>query len=556
MVFMLSVHQISKSFGVEIILREISFNLNRGERLGLVGPNGCGKTTLLQILVGEETPDSGMVTFNSPDLRLGYLPQGMLPEPEETIGSYLGLVEDGAPVLALQVEQLAKELVENGSLHADVQHAYDRALAELAIAESSARRAPGVLARLGLGDYPIETPAEILSGGQKTRLALAKVLLSEPQLLLLDEPTNHLDIDMLEWLEGWLNDFSGAALIVSHDRTFLDRTATSILEIDGRTHTLKTYSGNYTTYLEQKLAETDRQRQAYIDQQEEIARLKSAAAAMRQDAAFKKGGKGDSGDKFAKGFFANRTKGTVKKAKNIEKRIETLLTDERLEKPHQEWQMKLEFGETPGSGRDVLILEGLTVGYGDLVLLENIDLTVRFGARAALIGPNGSGKTTLLRTIAGKISPLKGQARLGSAVRLGYMTQEQEELNPGLNALETLRNLAPVSETGARTFLHRFLFSGDDVFTPVGSLSYGERARLVLSCLVASGCNFLLLDEPINHLDIPSRTRFEQALQGFEGTVLAVVHDRYFIQGFATEIWEVRQHGLYRQLYKEAQSQS
>lgn len=548
---MLSVHQISKSFGIETILNEISFTVNRGERLGLVGPNGCGKTTLLRILVGEETSDSGSVTINAPDMRLGYLPQGMLPGPEETIGSFIGLADDGSPELTQRVEQLAKELVEDDLAHAGTHSAYDRALAELSIAESIARRAPGVLAGLGLGDYPLETPAGMLSGGQKTRLALAKVLLGEPQLLLLDEPTNHLDIEMLEWLEGWLRNFSGAALVVSHDRTFLDRTATGILEIDGRAHTARTYTGNYTTYLEQKLAETDRQRQAYLDQQEEIARLKAAAAAVRQDAAFKKGGKGDSGDKFAKGFFANRTKGTVKKAKNIEKRIETLLTDERLEKPRPDWQMKLEFGDTQASGRDVLVMEQLAVGYGDLVLLENIDLTMRFGARVALSGANGSGKTTLLRTVAGKIPPLAGRARLGSAVRLGYMTQEQEELDPALNALETLRRLAPVSETEARTFLHKFLFTGDDVFTPAGSLSYGERARLVLGCLVASGCNFLLLDEPINHLDIPSRTRFEKALQGFEGTVLAVVHDRYFIHGFATEIWEVQGRTLKRQIIRD-----
>jgi ATP-binding cassette subfamily F protein 3 len=543
---MLSAVKISKSFGIETVIKDISFTLNRGERLGLVGPNGCGKTTLLRILVGEETPDEGAVTFTVPGLRVGYLPQGMLPGPEDTIGSYIGLAEDGAPALALEVERLAGVLVNGSAGQADLLRAYDRALAELAVAESNARRAPGVLAGLGLGDYLLETPAEVLSGGQKTRLALAKLLLSDPQLLLLDEPTNHLDLEMLEWLEGWLIDFSGAVLIVSHDRTFLDRTATTILEIDGRTHTARSYAGNYTAFLEQKLDEADRLQQTYADQQQEIARLRAAAASVRQDAAFKKGGKGDSGDKFAKGFFANRTKETVKKAKNIEKRIEHLLTDESIEKPRSDWQMKLEFSETPPSGRDVLVLEQLSVGYGNLALLENINLTVRFGARAVLVGPNGSGKTTLLRTIAGKIAPLAGQARLGSSVRLGYMTQEQEELSLELNALETIRKLAPVSETEARTFLHRYLFSGDDVFTPVSSLSYGERARLALGCLVAGGCNFLMLDEPINHLDIPSRTRFEQALQGFEGTILAVVHDRYFIRGFATEIWEVQQNGVVR----------
>jgi ATP-binding cassette subfamily F protein 3 len=330
-----------------------------------------------------------------------------------------------------------------------------------------------------------------------------------------------------------------AILIVSHDRAFLDSTVSGILELDADTHRMKAYPGTYSDYVEQKLSERERQWQEYTDQNEEIARLRAAAETVRGMAAFKKGGKGDSGDKFAKGFFANRTKATVAKAKHLERRLERLMTDERIDKPRQSWQMKLDFGSAPSSGRDVVVMEDLAVGYGERALLSGLNLAVRYGQRVALIGANGAGKTTLVRTLAGMLSPLAGRVRLGSGVNVGYMAQEQETLEMKTDALETIRSMAPLGETESRAFLHQFLFSGDEVFTPVEKLSYGERARLMLACLVAGGSNLLLLDEPINHLDVPSRARFEQALRAFEGTVIAVVHDRYFIHGFASQIWEV-----------------
>ncbi len=540
---MLSVYSISKSYGPETILKDISFTLNSGERLGLVGPNGCGKTTLLRILVGEEQPDSGGFKLTSPEARLGYLPQGLAPEDDQTIGAFIDQMAGDLDALTAQLEALAVSLAEAPG-RAELQHAYDFTLAGIEIASQSAGRAPEILAALGLDHFPPDTPTRHLSGGQKTRLALAGMLLSSPQLLLLDEPTNHLDIDMLEWLEAWLVESplsrKAAILIVSHDRTFLDHTVTGVLELDGETHTLRQYPGNYSDYLEARLSERQRQWQSYSDQQEEIARLRAAAARVRGDASFRRGGKGDSGDKFAKGFFSDQTSGTVARAKHIEKRLEHLMTNERIEKPKDSWQMKLEFIDTPTSGRDVVALEELSVGYGELVLLHDLNQLVRYGERLALIGPNGAGKTTLLRTMAGELPPLTGRARLGANVRVGYMAQEQETLDPQRDALETIQRIAPMPETEARAFLHKFLFSGDEVFTLVGRLSYGERARLMLGCLVAGGCNLLLLDEPINHLDIPSRSRFEQALVAFDGTVIAVVHDRYFIEGFATLIWEVR----------------
>jgi ATP-binding cassette, subfamily F, member 3 len=539
---MLTVNQLSKSFSLEPLFNSVNFSIKQNERIGLVGPNGCGKSTLLRIIAGYETADRGVVMRTPSDLRLGYLAQGLAFNSTDTLGGYIARMAGDLPALATRLEELAIALSSpNNQAATTLQAEYDDILTRLAAAAESAGIAPGVLAGLGLSSLPQELPVAALSGGQKTRLALAGVLLGSPQLLLLDEPTNHLDLEMLDWLENWLNGYDGAVLIVSHDRAFLDRTTTAILDMDPLTHTIRRYEGNYSDYLDQKLAERDRQWQAYKDQQGEIAHLTQSAARVRSRAKFRKGGKADieNTDGFSAGFFANRAKETIQRAKHIEARIERLLNEDRIDKPGRTWQMKLEFGDTPASGRDVLVLEDLAVGYGEHVLLSNLNLTIRYGQRVSITGPNGVGKTTLLRTIAGQIPALGGSFRLGSNVRLGYMTQEQESLAGALNPLETIRAILGHSDTELRAFLSYYLFRGDDVFKPVANLSYGERARLMLASLVAQGCNCLLLDEPINHLDIPSRARFEQSLENFEGTVLAVVHDRYFIQGFATHLLEV-----------------
>ncbi|MFZ6029044.1 MAG: ribosomal protection-like ABC-F family protein [Chloroflexota bacterium] len=537
---MLTAHHLCKSFNIVPVLQDVSFTINAGERVGLIGPNGCGKTTLLRILAGVEIPDRGTVT-TLPNLAIGYLRQGFEPDGHVSVG---GLIQDalGDPQAAeAEIERLASALAGQPDSPA-LQAAYDAALQRLeAIAPEETGRARAIRAALGLAAIPDDQPAGTLSGGQKTRLALALVLLRSPQLLLLDEPTNHLDIEMLEWLETWLRAYNGAALIVSHDRTFLDRSVNRILDLDPEMHTLHEYAGNYTAYLEQYLAVREKQAAVYRDQEDEIRRMKQDIARTKQQSL-----KVERSTTPRQPGVRRIAKKVAKKALAREKKLARYLeSDERVEKVRAGWQMKAdvfsaEFGAPPRSGQDVLVLEDLSVGYpGGQPLLAGIDLYVRAGQRIAVTGRNGAGKTSLLRTLAGILSPIAGTLRLGANTRLGYMAQEQEFIDPSLTALALVQQAAPFSDTEARSFLHYFLFGGDDPLRPCRALSFGERARLNLAVLVAQGCNFLLLDEPINHLDIPSRTRFEQSLDHFDGTVIAVVHDRYFIERFADTLWLV-----------------
>jgi ATP-binding cassette subfamily F protein 3 len=542
---MLTAHYLSKSYNLNSILVDVSFSLNPGDRVGLIGPNGCGKTTLLRILAGQELPDRGTVTRSPAGLQVGYLPQGFEFDPHKTLDQVLQGGLGDPEELGAELSRLATELAAHPEGEG-LQAAYDGALQRMERFDPAlAGQAHAILGYLGLSEIPGDLPVDRLSGGQKTRLSLALLLLSNPQLLLLDEPTNHLDVGMLEWLEGWLSrTYIGAALVVSHDRAFLDHTVRRILDLNPETHTLREYAGNYSDYLEQYLSERERLASAYKDQVAEIRKMRQDIALTKQQA------------RWVEVTTTSRQPGVrryakkvAKKALSREKKLERYLeSDDRLEKPKEGWQMKLDFSELPGNGtasrlgQDVLFLEDLSVGYaGHAPLLSGLDLHLRSGRRVVLTGPNGMGKTTLLRTIAGLIPPLSGQVRLGASVRLGYMPQEQELLAPEMSALEIIQSAASLNETEARSFLHYFLFSGDDPLRPSSQLSFGERARLLLAQLVARGCNFLLLDEPINHLDIPSRQRFEQALAQFDGTVLAVVHDRYFIGRFATDLWIVEE---------------
>jgi ATP-binding cassette subfamily F protein 3 len=533
---MLQVSNLSKTYGDDVILEDVSFVVNPGQRVGLVGPNGCGKTTLLRVIVGQEQPDRGSVRFSPADVTVGYLAQALEFEPEAPVGDVMRQAVEGLREAERQIEALAQQMtVAQGGELARLMDEYADALARFEAA--GGYRVPhevdAILAGLGLDSVDQATPVAILSGGQKTRLGLARLLQIAPQLLLLDEPTNHLDIEALEWLESFLAAYDGAVIVVSHDRTFLDRTVHAILDLDPLIHTVTVYPGNYSQYWQAKEWELEKQWATYKDQQERITQMEADIRGLATHAR-----------RIERGtthfHYRKIAKGLARRAVVQKRRLERLLeSEERIEKPKPTWQMKLAFSDTPVSGKDVLLLEDLAMGYDGQPLFADVNLTLRRGERVVLVGPNGSGKTTLLRGIVGQVAPLAGQIRLGANVRVGYYSQEQEGLDEASNAFEEIRRVAPLGETEARSFLHYFLFKGDDVFVPVDSLSFGERARLALAKLVAAGCNLLLLDEPINHLDIPSRERFEQGLSVFEGTVLAVVHDRYFIERFATGLWSV-----------------
>ncbi len=547
---MLTVHQLTKSFDLQPLFQNVTFSLNPGDRVGLVGPNGCGKTTLLRLITGEEAADSGHI-ITTPDLRLGYLPQGFALDDSQTISQVVGYAAGDVNVLDEELAQLAQALALQPE-DEGLQQQYDALLQR--ISRSNTGRAATILAGLGLDALPDDLPVAHLSGGQKTRLMLALTLLDDPQLLLLDEPTNHLDIGMLEWLEGWLADFAGGVLVVSHDRTFLDRTVNAILALDALTHTVKEYAGNYSDYYQAAQLEQEKQWAAYHDQQQEIRRVrqdilrvKATAARMEREASSARIGGGIMKLKGAKDYQQSLAKGVAQKAKSREKKLARYLEDEdRVDKPRRMRNMRLDFAETAHLGRAVLELADVSVGYGAArPLLTQLNLHAPQNGRIVITGPNGSGKTTLLRTIAGEIAPLNGRIHIGPSVQLGYMTQEQTHLDPALTPLQTVQPHF-ASETEARTFLAYFLFTNDEPLKPNAQLSYGQRARLSLAQMVLDGCNVLLLDEPINHLDIPSRAQFEEALAHFQGTVLAVVHDRYFIERFATEVWWVEDGGIRR----------
>lgn len=538
----ITAHQISKSYGLNPILKDITFSVNLGERVGFIGPNGSGKTTLLRIMAGEEEADSGHVSLSPAGLHLGYLAQGFEPEPTLTLSQLLQQTVGDPAAIEAELARLGLALSEEPERE-DVQVAYDEALARLSRVDDG--RIQSTLTIFNLDNIDPDLSVRHLSGGQKTRLAIALIILDEPDMLLLDEPTNHLDIEMLEWLEEWLAAFPGGALIVSHDRTFLDRTVTRIIDLNPETQTVRDYPGNYSDYLEQYLQEQEKLLSAYRDQVYEIRRMRQDIAQTMEQARSV-----ERSTTPRQPNVRRLAKKVAKKAKSREKKLDRYVaSDERVEKPKQGWQMKLAFSQAEYIGRDVLRLENLAVGYpGQSPLLANLNEEITLGQRVVLTGPNGSGKTTLLRTIAGQIKPLSGTFHIGSSVQMGYMSQEQENLVPDRTPLDTIQAVAAMNQTEARSFLHFFLFTGDEAIRPVAQLSYGERARLALARLVAMGCTFLLLDEPINHLDIPSRTRFEQALAHYQGTVLTVVHDRYFIERFATEIWWVVDSRLETQL--------
>jgi ATP-binding cassette subfamily F protein 3 len=535
---MLVVSDLSKRHGDRLILDRVSFSANTGDRIGLVGANGAGKSTLLSIVVGSEVPDGGSVAL-APGVRVGYLRQGFADLPAATLGDLVGQVGERLDALLHASERLEVAAAELAKPEADADaafDAYDRALEELegrggfaAIEEVQI-----LLASLRLGDIPLTEPLAALSGGQKTRAGLAALLADRPDLLLLDEPTNHLDADALGWLEGFLAAYRGAVLVVSHDRAFLDRTVTLILELDDQTRRLTSYPGTYADYAAAKRRASVAEADAYARQQRRIAEIERDVRAVASHA--QRTERATQHD-----FLRGRAKKVARTAKVRERKLERLLlSEERIEKPERRWEMALDFGDRTDGSRDVATVTDVHVAFGDRAVLRGVDLRVRFGDRIALTGPNGGGKSTLLRLLAGELAPSRGTVRLGPDVVVGRYAQEQETVDSERTVLEQARAVAPLSETDARSFLHRYLFGGETVFRRASDLSYGERARLALALLVLRGATFLLLDEPLNHLDLPSREGFEEALSRFPGTVLIVLHDRYAIERLASRVLELR----------------
>jgi ATP-binding cassette subfamily F protein 3 len=537
---MLTVTAVARAYGDATILDSITFTLNRGERAGLVGPNGAGKSTLLRIIAGIERPDRGGVLLDA-HVRIGYLAQALIYTPAATIADVLAQSLGPAQAAIAAVERLGEAIATaTGTAYDDAMARYAEALeeADRLDAYSAPARLAAVLDGLGLSHLPHETPVTVLSGGQKTRLGLARLLLAKPDLLLLDEPTNHLDITALRWLQEFVRAYDGAVLIVSHDRAFLDALVTTILALDDVTHTLEVFPGTYSEYAAERARRQAKLLEDYRRQQEYIGEVRANIRAVAGNAM--KTERTTQND-----HLRRLSKKVAKTAKVRERKLEKLLeSEEKIERPKQQWQMKLDFGETPRGGQRVLALEGVGKAFGGRTLFAGVDAEIRQGERIALLGPNGSGKTTLLRIIRGHLAPDSGTVRLGTNVRPGYFAQEQEGLDPTQRVVDAVRAVAPLSEVEARNFLHFFLFVGDEAVREIGKLSYGERARLVLARLVLSGVNFLLLDEPLNHLDISSREQFEQALGNFPGTILAVVHDRYFVGRFAERIWAIHDGAL------------
>ena len=510
----LSVQEVKKSFGTHEVLKKVSFTLQDGERMGLVGVNGCGKSTLLKIIAGEETADEGQVSLQK-GLRLGYLAQQSELSGEETVQEALESVF--APLVRMEEELRALE-AEMASCGEDPE-----ALRRLGSRYDALTRAfeqgngygwrssvQGVLAGLKLRPFR-DMPTKRLSGGERTRLCLGRLLLTEPDLLLLDEPTNHLDLKSIAWLEDYLGAYRGAVLVISHDRYFLDHVCGRMAEM--LMGVVETYTGNYTEYLEKRTAVFETRMKAWELQQKEIAREEAIIATYRR---------------------FNREK-SIKAAESREKRLEKI---ERLERPQEEGTVRFRFETRRRTGEDVLVLQDLKKSFGGRVLFDRLQQKVKAGDRIALIGDNGTGKSTLLKCLTGEERPDSGSIRWGTGVDLGYYDQHQAGLHEEKTVLDEVWDRFPrLEQYEVRGALGLFLFTGDAVFAPIHTLSGGEKGRVCLTELMLRKDNVLLLDEPTNHLDMDSREVLEAALADFEGTIIAVSHDRYFINRFADKVW-------------------
>lgn len=513
---LLQAKDITKRFGSDEVLRGASLMVRTGDRVALVGVNGAGKTTLLKMLTGEMSPDEGEIV-RARNTQLGYVAQKNLFREEASIWANAMDVFADLRRMEERLRELETQFAENSS--PELLSRYEAAQEEFKHRGGYEYPAKirAVLTGFRFFETDWERPVSQLSGGQRTRLAMATLLLREPELLVLDEPTNHLDMDTLAWLEGFLKRYSGAILMVSHDRQFLDELANVTVELErGRT---TRYEGNYSRYLEQKAVALERQEKLYSRQQEEIARQED----------------------FVRRNIARAT--TSSRARSRQKMLERI---ERIEKPDADLKRaQFTFGVVRPSGRVVLTTKDLSIGYGPKVLAKNINLQLLRGERVGILAPNGAGKTTFLRSIAGQLPALHGMVEWGHQVQVGYYDQEQNLLTPDKTVVaEVWDDFPDRTETDIRTALGNFLFSGDDVRKNIAQLSGGEKARVALVKLMLRRDNVLLLDEPTNHLDIFSKETLEQVLEDYEGTILFISHDRYFLNRIATRILVLKPEGV------------
>ena len=505
---------LGKSFGVRQVFSNVSFEIKEGDRIALVGPNGAGKSTLLKCILGIEELDEGQVVM-SPVASIGYLQQDVnlgdasLAEEIETAWEDVHALED-------KLQELTAYLETHEASESDLQRLdYLQNRLEWLGGYDYEQKTKRIVYGLGFTDEDLYKPANAFSGGQKTRINLAKALVRSPDFLFLDEPTNHLDMEMLEWLEGYLSSYRGGILIVSHDRYFMDRIVTGVVELDH--HKATTYRGNYSRYVAQREERLKADTIAYEKQQEYIKKTEEYI------------------DKYRAGIKSKMARGRQSQLNRLE----------RLEAPETSHSLDFKFPPAAMSADKVLVLDHVSIGYKtDDPIIDDVSVVVRRGESVALIGPNGAGKSTMVKAIVGELFPTEGHIDIGNRVQVGYFSQEHEELHNRWQVVDEIINNYNFTEEKARNVLGSFLFKGDDVFKLVGDLSGGERARLALLKLFLQGDNFLILDEPTNHLDVPTREIVERALQQFGGTCFIISHDRYFLDQVSTRTLVLENKGL------------
>lgn len=505
---------LGKSFGVRQVFSNVSFEIKEGDRIALVGPNGAGKSTLLKCILGIEELDEGQVVM-SPVASIGYLQQDVnlgdasLAEEIETAWEDVHALEN-------KLQELTTYLESHEASESDLQRLdYLQNRLEWLGGYDYEQKTKRIVYGLGFTDEDLYKPANAFSGGQKTRINLAKALVRSPDFLFLDEPTNHLDMEMLEWLEGYLSSYRGGILIVSHDRYFMDRIVTGVVELDH--HKATTYRGNYSRYVAQREERLKADTIAYEKQQEYIKKTEEYI------------------DKYRAGIKSKMARGRQSQLNRLE----------RLEAPETSHSLDFKFPPATMSADKVLVLDHVSIGYKtDDPIIDDVSVVVRRGESVALIGPNGAGKSTMVKAIVGELFPTEGHIDIGNRVQVGYFSQEHEELHDRWQVVDEIINNYNFTEEKARNVLGSFLFKGDDVFKLVGDLSGGERARLALLKLFLQGDNFLILDEPTNHLDVPTREIVERALQQFGGTCFIISHDRYFLDQVSTRTLVLENKGL------------